>query len=99
MDIPAFNWPIASFPRYHYPLEENVEYNRNQDLICLNECEYLIEKFKNQNKRPVAAIVVEPIQAEGCDNFASPFFFQNLQAIAKKVYIFFCYYLVQNVFV
>ncbi len=85
MDIPAFNWPIASFPRYRYPLEENVEYNRNQDLICLNECEYLVEKFKNKKKRPVAAIVVEPIQAEGGDNFASPFFFQNLQAISKKV--------------
>jgi 4-aminobutyrate aminotransferase/(S)-3-amino-2-methylpropionate transaminase len=33
----------------------------------------------------VAGIVVEPIQSEGGDNHASPFFFQNLQAIAKNV--------------
>jgi hypothetical protein len=35
----------------------------------------------------VAGIVVEPIQSEGGDNFASPYFFQNLQKIAKKVII------------
>ena len=84
LDIPAFDWPIASFPRYKYPLEENVEYNRSQDLDCLNECEHLIETFKLKN-RPVASIVVEPIQAEGGDNYGSAFFFQNLQALAKKV--------------
>lgn len=33
---------------------------------------------------PVAGIVVEPIQSEGGDNEASPFFFQQLQKIAKK---------------
>ncbi len=82
LDIPAFNWPICSFPKYKYPLEENVEYNRSQDLNCLNECEHLIEKFKVN--RPVAAIVVEPIQAEGGDNYGSAYFFQNLQLIAKK---------------
>ena len=85
LDIPAFDWPIASFPRYKYPLEENVEYNKNQDLVCLSECEDLIQDFKTNKNRPVAAIVVEPIQSEGGDNYGSPFFFQNLQAIAKKV--------------
>lgn len=34
--------------------------------------------------RPVAGIVVEPIQSEGGDNEASPEFFQKLQRIAKK---------------
>lgn len=33
---------------------------------------------------PVAGIVVEPIQSEGGDNEASPYFFQQLQKIAKK---------------
>ena len=31
LDITAFDWPAAEPPRYKYPLEENVEYNRNQD--------------------------------------------------------------------
>lgn len=33
---------------------------------------------------PVAGIIVEPIQSEGGDNEASPYFFQQLQKIAKK---------------
>jgi 4-aminobutyrate aminotransferase/(S)-3-amino-2-methylpropionate transaminase len=39
----------------------------------------------NKKGRPVAGIVVEPIQAEGGDNEASPHFFQELQRIAKQV--------------
>lgn len=38
-----------------------------------------------QKGKPVAGIVIEPIQAEGGDNHASPNFFINLRKIAKKV--------------
>ena len=31
LDFPAFDWPIAEFPQVKYPLEENVEYNRQQE--------------------------------------------------------------------
>ena len=31
LDFPAFDWPIADFPQVKYPLEENVEYNRQQE--------------------------------------------------------------------
>lgn len=31
VDIPAFDWPAAKNPIYKYPLEDNVEYNRDQD--------------------------------------------------------------------
>ena len=34
---------------------------------------------------PVAAVIVEPIQAEGGDNYASADFFRQLQAITKEV--------------
>lgn len=37
MDIPAFDWPIASFPEYKYPLEENVRHNQQEDKRCLAE--------------------------------------------------------------
>lgn len=38
-----------------------------------------------QKGKPVAGIVIEPIQAEGGDNHASPDFFRSLRNIARKV--------------
>jgi 4-aminobutyrate aminotransferase/(S)-3-amino-2-methylpropionate transaminase len=84
LDVPTFDWPIANFPRYRYPLEDNVAFNKKQDDDCLQEVEQLIDYYNNQKKRPVAGIVVEPIQSEGGDHHGSAFFFQNLQKIAKK---------------
>lgn len=83
IDIPAFDWPIASFPEYKYPLEENQRANAEEDKRCLAEVEDLIEKYKKKGN-PVAGIVIEPIQSEGGDNEASPEFFQGLQRVAKK---------------
>nr|NVI72055.1 putative 4-aminobutyrate aminotransferase, mitochondrial-like protein [Cucujiformia] len=83
IDIPAFDWPIASFPQYKYPLEENVRENKEEDRKSLAEVEDLINTYRKKNI-PVAGIVVEPIQSEGGDNEASPEFFQQLQKIAKK---------------
>uniref|UniRef100_A0A1Q3G538 (S)-3-amino-2-methylpropionate transaminase n=1 Tax=Culex tarsalis TaxID=7177 RepID=A0A1Q3G538_CULTA len=83
IDIPSFDWPIASFPKYRYPLEENVRENAQEDARCLAEVEELIEAYKKKGI-PVAGIIVEPIQSEGGDNEASPEFFQNLQKIAKR---------------
>ncbi|XP_077292319.1 4-aminobutyrate aminotransferase [Arctopsyche grandis] len=83
LDIPAFDWPIARFPQYKYPLEENVRENAEEDAKCLAEVEDLIDIYNKKNI-PVAGIIVEPIQSEGGDNEASPEFFQKLQRIAKK---------------
>nr|NVI72080.1 putative 4-aminobutyrate aminotransferase, mitochondrial-like protein [Cucujiformia] len=82
IDVPAFDWPVAHFPKYKYPLEDHVKENKAEDAKCLAEVEELFEKYKK--KAPVAGIVAEPIQAEGGDNEASPEFFQGLQEIAKK---------------
>nr|CAD7265583.1 unnamed protein product [Timema shepardi] len=96
IDIPAFDWPIASFPQYKYPLEENKRENEAEDKKCLAEVskdnysspiaslvEDLIVQYKKKGI-PVAGIVVEPIQSEGGDNEASPQFFQQLQRIGVK---------------
>lgn len=83
LDIPAFDWPVAHFPQYRYPLEENKRENEQEDKKCLAEVEDLIVKYKNKGV-PVAGIIVEPIQSEGGDNEASPEFFQELQRIAKR---------------
>nr|XP_045597671.1 4-aminobutyrate aminotransferase, mitochondrial-like isoform X2 [Procambarus clarkii] len=83
LDIPSMDWPVATFPRYKYPLEEHVRENQEEDKKCLEEVEDLIHKFNSRGK-PVAGIVIEPIQAEGGDNHASPQFFQELQQIGKR---------------
>lgn len=51
------------------------------------QVEELFEKYKTEKKIPVAGVIVEPIQAEGGDNHASPEFFQELQRITKKVLV------------
>jgi len=83
LDVPAFDWPIAHFPKYEYPLESNIEHNKKEDEKCLAEVEDLFEVYKKKGK-PVAGVIVEPIQSEGGDNEASPEFFQQLQRITKK---------------
>ena len=80
LDIPAFDWPQASFPALKYPLEQHAEENAREEQRCLNEVEDLITNFHS----PPAAIIVEPIQSEGGDNHASPAFFNGLRALTRK---------------
>lgn len=82
IDVPSFDWPVATFPQYRYPLEENIMYNQDQDKKSLAEVQDLIEEYRKKDI-PVAGVVVEPIQSEGGDNEASPEFFQQLQRICK----------------
>ena len=85
IDIPAFDWPQASFPRLKYPLEANVLENKAEESRCLDETEDIIVNFHN----PVAAVVVEPVQSEGGDNHASPDFFRELRDMTKRHNIMF----------
>ena len=39
----------------------------------------------NNKGCPVAATIVEPVQCEGGDHYASPYFFKELQKICKEV--------------
>lgn len=83
VDIPTIPWPKADFPRYQYPLDENIREDQSEDKRCLATVE---EQIENQAKLgvPVAGMVVEPIQAEGGDYHGSKEFFQGLDRIAKK---------------
>ena len=85
LDIPAFDWPSAPFPKLRYPLHAYAEANAEEEARCLQSVESIIKSFHN----PVAAVIVEPIQSEGGDNHASPAFFQGLRAIATKHNIIF----------
>jgi len=84
LDVPAFPWPVADFPRLKYPLEENVEANRAEEARCLQTVEDLIVDREKRNDWPVAAVVVEPIQSEGGDHHASADFFRGLRDVTRR---------------
>ncbi|KND88276.1 4-aminobutyrate aminotransferase [Tolypocladium ophioglossoides CBS 100239] len=80
LDVPAFDWPAAPFPQLKYPLEEQEVENRIEEDRCLKETAKIIDTAE----QPVAAIVIEPIQSEGGDNHATPYFFQRLRALTEE---------------
>ncbi|EGV62174.1 4-aminobutyrate aminotransferase [Yamadazyma tenuis] len=80
LDIPAFNWPKAPFPSLKYPLDQFEAENRQEEDKCLSEFETIIKNYNGK----VAAIIVEPVQSEGGDNHATPYFFQQLRNITKE---------------
>uniref|UniRef100_A0A7S2R9Q8 4-aminobutyrate aminotransferase n=1 Tax=Mucochytrium quahogii TaxID=96639 RepID=A0A7S2R9Q8_9STRA len=82
MDIPALDFPSTDFPQLKYPLEEHEAENRAEEERCLKLLDETISKWAD--KSPVAAAIVEPIQAEGGDNHATAFFFQGVREITLK---------------
>lgn len=80
LDIPAFDWPQATFPLLKYPLEDHVEENKKAEEEALADVERLI----TTHHLPPCAVVVEPIQSEGGDNHASPSFFRSLRTLTAK---------------
>lgn len=80
LDIPAFDWPQATFPLLKYPLEEHVEENAKAEADSIAEVEDLIKNYHI----PPCAVIVEPIQSEGGDNHASPAFFRKLREVTAK---------------
>ncbi|CAH6719067.1 4-aminobutyrate aminotransferase [[Candida] jaroonii] len=79
LDIPAFNWPKAPFPSLKYPLNEFEAENRQEEDKCLQEFESIIKSYNGK----VAAMIIEPVQSEGGDNHATPYFFQQLRKITQ----------------
>ena len=62
IDVPLADWPVSDFPRYKYPLEENVRENEEEDNRCLALAEEAIANGE-KNGCPVTRVIVEPIQA------------------------------------
>lgn len=57
IDIPAFDWPQATFPILKYPLDQHAEENAKIEQASLDEVEHLIKTWHI----PPAAVIVEPI--------------------------------------
>ncbi|BEI81816.1 hypothetical protein CcaverHIS002_0209760 [Cutaneotrichosporon cavernicola] len=87
VDIPAFDWPVAPFPKVQYPNSQFAKENEAEEARCLQEYEQIL--IENKKTRPVAAVIIEPILSEGGDRHASNNFYRQLRLIARKHDAFF----------
>ena len=73
----SFEWPVAPFPNLKYPLEENETSNAKEESRCLEELDKIL-----RNNRNIAAMILEPVQAEGGDNWFPKSFFRKVRQLA-----------------
>ncbi|GAA5899346.1 hypothetical protein JCM8208_001622 [Rhodotorula glutinis] len=83
LDIPAFDWPAVSWPSIKYPLDEYASENAEAEARTIARVEETIVEWAKKGKK-VAALIVEPVQAEGGDNHASPSFFKALRTVTRE---------------
>src|SRR5438270_852041 len=57
-DLPAFPWPVATFPANRFPLAKHAEENAKTEASAIAELEKILEAHAGR----VAAILVEPMQ-------------------------------------
>ena len=76
-----FNWPRIINPKIKFPLnDENLERVKNLEKQALSE----IETAVSENSNDIAALIIEPIQAEGGDNHFRKEFFKKLRNLCDK---------------
>ena len=78
--FPKFNWPRITNPKIIFPLEENLTAIKEQEAKAIDEIYF---SLKN-NQDDIAAIILEPIQGEGGDNFFRKEFFLKLREVADE---------------
>ncbi|GJN87403.1 hypothetical protein Rhopal_000352-T1 [Rhodotorula paludigena] len=83
LDIPAFDWPAVPWPSTKYPLDEYASENAEAEARTIALVEETIISHAKKGKK-VAALIVEPVQAEGGDNHASPNFFKALRTVTRE---------------
>ena len=77
---PKFDWPRITSPKIIFPLENNLDEVIKLEDKALAEIDLAIKK----NLDDIAVIIIEPIQAEGGDNFFRKEFFIKLREIADE---------------
>jgi L-lysine 6-transaminase len=84
--FPKFPWPRIENPKLRFPVTPEVE----RDVKAAEERALdQVRKAFADNPDDIAAIIIEPIQAEGGDNHFRPEFLQALEAIADQNECFF----------
>ena len=73
-----FNWPRITNPKITFPLnKENLKKVKELEKQAVSEIEQAVSK----NKNDIAALIIEPIQAEGGDNHFRKEFFHELRRL------------------
>ncbi len=79
--FPKFKWPRIHNPAVRFPLDEtNLAQVKKEEAMALQE----IKEAIINNPDDIAALIVEPIQAEGGDNHFRPEFLQALRTVCDE---------------
>ena len=79
--FPKFNWPRITNPKLHFPVTEEVlQEVKRQEEIAIAEILSAVRQYGGD----IAALIIEPIQAEGGDNHFRPEFFKELRRLADE---------------
>jgi L-lysine 6-transaminase len=79
--FPKFHWPRIDNPKLRFPTTPEVE--REVAEAETRALEQMARAFA-ENPDDIAAIIVEPIQAEGGDNHFRPGFLQAIERVARE---------------
>lgn len=79
--FPRFPWPRVENPKLRFPVTDEVE--RDVAAAEQRSLEQMERAFAD-HPDDIAAIIIEPIQAEGGDNHFRPQFLQTLQRLARE---------------
>lgn len=79
--FPKFKWPRINNPKMHFPInDDSVAKTAKAEELAINQ----IHQALAENKDDIAAIIIEPIQAEGGDNHFTISFLKKLRQIADE---------------
>ncbi len=81
MYFPRYDWPRIDNPKLHFPLTaENLAAVEQAERETIAQ----MEAAFRQHPDDIAAIIIEPVQAEGGDNHFRPEFFAELRRLADE---------------
>jgi L-lysine 6-transaminase len=92
MYFPKFDWPRVTAPIITFPLEDHLEEVKQLEEQSLDE----INKAIATSGKDIAALILEPIQGEGGDNYFRKEYFQELRKICDENEIMLVYDEVQS---
>jgi len=80
MYFSKFDWPRVLNPKIIFPLEKNIEDVKKAEEESISQMNEAIKKENGD----IAALIIEPIQCEGGDNYFRKEFFQELRKICDE---------------
>ena len=81
MYFPKFDWPRIINPKLKFPITDQVlEQVKKTEEIAYAQIEMAVNHYKGD----IAALIIEPIQGEGGDNYFRPEFLKTLRKLADQ---------------